>query len=686
MEPITGTLALAGTLGLGWLFSKGTEKTNTKAEGFANSAVTMLPGADRSPRGAPTVPGLPLTATYAASGVYDIQQPLPSLGSFAREPSMSPDQGGSLHFPVASPTLPDQWTGGSGDLLQMRPDRWEDATDRPSFVSPLTGVEFQPGEFKHANMVPFFRGQLKQNSLDSANNQVLDSYTGASKTLFAKREQTPFFEPTKEPIGNPYGMEAATDFLQSRYVEPKNRGGERPVEPIRVGKGLDDGYTELPSGGFQQTAGEEFLLRRMARTDDLRTTNNPKLSYFQPVVPGAAVVTAPTAPEDIGEVRKYQPDRFYVNEKGERNFVTVGADQKATVRSVQVIRNTTRPDTSKPYEGIAGQAEGKATYTIGSTRTPLAKQMGTWGFRNADLTGNFNPDTDAQENDYGKSGVEIRPNERFYTGERVMGLNVKPDEREVALPQQDFVRPTRAEETIDLNRVGVAGPVDAQPKLTVYDPNDVARTTIKETTEDNGYLGIEAPADCAQKLTVYDPDDIMKVTGRNTLADWDWYRNLGRQDTPGAAEIRLQDAVRNTQKAALSAKSGYTGTAILASGKAEKDQTDARNMRQYAQRENVARGRTPMGSSVKLFNAEDNINITYRKLNADIVNDRENNVDRVPNLPSSTEVLGIQRPRTVLKLDVSAVRNAPIFVASLENNPYVIPLHKSALVGGKNAI
>jgi len=572
------------------------------------------------------------------------------------------------------------------DMLQIRPDRWEDATDRPSFVSPLTGIEFQPGEFKHANMVPFFRGQLKQNSLDSANNQVLDSYTGASKTLFAKREQTPFFEPTKEPIGNPYGMEAATDFLQSRYVEPKNRGGERPVEPIRVGKGLDDGYTELPSGGFQQTAGEEFMLRRMARTDDLRTANNPKLSYFQPVVPGAAVVTAPTAPEDIGEVRKYNPDKFYVNEKGERNFVTVGADQKATVRSVQVLKNTTRPDTSKPYEGIAGQAEGKATYTIGSTRTPLAKQMGTWGFRNADLTANFNPDTDAQENDYGKSGVEIRPNERFYTGERVMGLNVKPDEREVALPQQDFVRPTRAEETIDLNRVGVAGPVDAQPKLTVYDPNDVARTTIKETTEDNGYLGIEAPADCAQKLTVYDPDDIMKVTGRNTLADWDWYRNLGRQDTPGAAEIRLQDAVRNTQKAALSARSGYTGTAILASGKAEKDQTDARNMRQYAQRENVARGRTPMGSSVKLFNAEDNINLTYRKLNADIVNDRENNVDRVPNLPSSTEVLGIQRPRTVLKLDVSAVRNAPIFVASLENNPYVIPLHKSALVGGKNAI
>ena len=678
MEPATAFLA---TLGLGWLMSKPSQN-----EGYENSAADSIPGADRTPPGAPTIPGLPRTANFSASGVYDIQQPLPSLGAFAREPYLSPNQGGSLHFPVSSPTLPDQFSGGSADLLQMRPDRWEDATDRPAFVSPLTGIEFKSGEFKHANMVPFFRGQLKQNSIDSANNQVLDSYTGASKTLFAKREQTPFFEPTKEPIGNPYGMEAATDFLQSRYVEPKNRGGERPVEPIRVGRGLDDGFTELPSGGFQQTAGEEFMLRRMPRTEDLRVANNPKLSYYQPVVPGAAVVTAPTAPEDIGEVRKYHPDKFYLNEKGERNFVTVGADQKATVRSTQIIRNTTRPDTSKPYEGAAGQVEGKATYTIGSTRTPLAKQMGTWGFRNADLTNNFNPDTDAQENDYGKSGVEIRPNERFYTGERVMGLNVVPDEREGTLPQQDFVGPTRSEETIDLNRVGVAGPVDAQPKLTVYDPNDVARTTIRETTEDNGYIGIEAPADCAQKLTVYDPDDIMRVTGRNTLDDWDWYRNVGRQDTPQASETRLQDAVRNTQKAALSAKSAYTGTAILASGKAEKDQTDARNMRQYAQRENIARGRTPKGSSVKLFNAEDYVNMTFRKLNTDIVNDRENNVDRVAGLPSSSEVLGIQRPRTVLKLDVSAVRNAPIFVSALEENPYVIPLHKSALVGGKNAI
>ena len=148
--------------------------------------------------------------------------------------------------------------------------------------------------------------------------------------------------------------------------------------------------------------------------------------------------------------------------------------------------------------------------------------MGDWGFRNADLTDNFNPNTDAPENDYGKSGVEIRPNERFYTGERVMATNLAPDKREVELPLQDVARPTRAEETIDRNWIGTAAPVDAQPKLTVYDPNDVARTTIRETTEDSDYIGVAAgAADSAQKLTVYDPDDVARVTGRNTLDEWD---------------------------------------------------------------------------------------------------------------------------------------------------------------------
>lgn len=718
METIAALAAGLGLLGIGYATSS--SKNN---EGFTDSTQTVAPGADRTPRGAPTVPGKPRQASYASAGGYDLQFQLPAGGSLPSEPNPSQLQAMPTHFPVPPISLPTQNDPTASAILQTRPDRWEDATPRKGFVSALSGVEFREGEFKHANMVPFAK-KFTQSVMDNANSQTLDNYTGSGKTMYEKREQAPFFEPTKEPIGNPFGFESTTDFMESRVVESRNRANERPMESIRVGPGLNQGYTHLPSGGFQQQAGEDYIIDRMPRTNDLRVATNPKISYNAPVVPGQHFIATSGTAETVGEVRKYTPDTFYLNKHGERNFVTVGDVTKPVVRSTQVLKAQTRPDTSKAYAGTAGQVEGKSTYTVASTRTPLVKQMGSWGFRNADLTDNFNPDTDAEENDYGKSGYEVRPNERYYTGERVVATNLAPDAREGELPLQDDARPTRAEETIqnprssgnfgalgsvmerptlydpndplrttikettiDNDWIGMAAPVEAQPRLTVYDPNDVARTTVKETTEDNDWMGMAGPADMAQKLTVYDPDDVARVTGRNTLSDWDIYRNMGRGgDTPEGAEIRIQDGVRQTQKAGISAKSSWSGPAMAANAKAEKNRQDAYAMRQYAQKEKIAQGRKPMGSSVKVFNGEDYVALQYRRIVADSVNDREPGLDRVNSLPTTADMLGAQRPRPVLKLDVSAIRNEPIMVKSLESNPYVIPLHKAAMVGGVNAI
>jgi hypothetical protein len=243
----------------------------------------------------------------------------------------------------------------------------------------------------------------------------------------------------------------------------------------------------------------------------------------------------------------------------------------------------------------------------------------------------------------------------------------------------DTARTTIKETTIDNDYMGIMGLGEAQPRLTVYDPNDVARTTIKETTIDNDYIGIMGVGDQAQKLTVYDPDDVARVTGRNTLADWDVYRNFSASENPRKATNRLEDKVRNTQKAAITAKSSYTGGIGSGYAQYETNRTSAANMRHYAQRENIAKGRAPTNSGTKLFNGEDYVNMQYRRIVADSVNDREPIFDRVAAEIPGREVLGIQRPRAALKLDVSATRNQPDVVASLEDNPYVIPLHKAAM-------
>jgi hypothetical protein len=776
------TIAFLGLMGLGYLFSpKSKEDFTNVSEGEDRTKFNK----DFEAAGNVT---LPTRVGKTAANDLDLQYQVPSKSdTVPREPRPDSVQGDSFQYATkaAIPQTPNQANAGPHvQRVQLRMDGKEAATPRKEFVSPLSGVSFQSGEFKHNNMVPFFRGQLKQNTYEGANRQILDDQTGSGSFHFAKREQTPFFEPTKTPTGNPYGMESTTDFMESRVNESRNRANERPMETIRVGPGLNQGYTQIPSGGFQQQEGEEYILARMPRTDDLRTANNPKLSYEKPVVPGAHFITTSGTAETVGEMRKYNPDTFYINENGERNFVTTGADLKAAVRSAQVLKNTTRKDTTREYAGPAGQAEGNATYTIASAKAPLVKQHGPFGWRNADASEYFNKDTDAEQNDYGRGGVEIRPNERFYTGERVHATNLAADKHETALHQQDDVRATRAQElvansrvagnfnamggglpgkqtvydpndvarttikettidndwlgtagpggaqpkltvydpndvarvtiketTIDNDWLGTAGPGGAQPKLTVYDPNDVARVTIKETTIDNDWLGTAGPggaqpkmtvydpndvarttikettidndwigiagADQAQKLTVYDPDDIARVTGRNTLSDWDLYRNMGRNDTPGVATTRIQDGVRLTQKAAISGKSAYTGAAGAFQSQ-QMNQSAAKAMRHYAQRENVAKGRAPTNSGTKLFNGEDYVKLQYRRIVADSINDRQPTFDRVTAETPGYEVLGVQRPRAALKLDISAQRNEPAVVSALEENPYVIPLHRVA--------
>jgi hypothetical protein len=733
------TIAFLGLLGLGYFAAPKGDKPTGKTEQFENQS-----SEDRKSN-----------AGRASSGNLDIQYQIPSAKrQIPMEPVPGEMQGKPTMYATKEPknpkesavqATPNEALGGYVSSVQIRPDGKETATKRAAVVSALTGISFPDGSFKHNNMVPFFRGQLKQNLYDGANRQVLDNQTGSGSYLFAKREQTPFFEPTKTPTGNPYGLEATTDFMESRVNAPVNRSNERPMESIRVGPGLNQGYTHIPSGGFQQQDGEEYMLQRMPRTDDLRAANNPKLTYEKPVVPGAHFIATSGNAETVGEVRKYNPDTFYINEKGERNFVTTGADLKAAVRSTQIMKDTTRMTTTTEYAGPAGQAEGNATYTVGSTRAPLVKQHGPFGYRNADASTYTNADTDADQNDYGKKGVEIRPNERYYTGERVHATNLAPDSKEVALRSQDKAKHTRAQETIynirgtgnfnamggglpekataydpndvarttikettlDNDWLGHAAPQDGRKlqvhdpddvmrttikettednawigsaapdakKLTVYDPNDIARTTIKETTIDNDWLGQAAP-EYAQKLTVYDPDDIARTTGRNTLQDWDTFRNFGKQ-LPDNATTRVQDGVRNTQKAAISAKSAYTGGGN-AYAKLETNRESAKAMRHYAQRENIAKGRTPTNSNTKVFNGEDFVNLQYRKLVADSVNDRQPGMDRVTSETSGVEVLGIQRPRAALKLDVSAIRNEPDVISSLEDNPYVIPLRKLA--------
>jgi len=434
--------------------------------------------------------------------------------------------------------------------------------------------------------------------------------------------------------------------MQSRINDPRNRGGERPFEPTRVGPAVGEEYGMTGKGGFQQFEIDEIMKKALPATDKLRVADNPKLTYKTPVVPGQRFI--PVSQDNPGEVRKYRPDTFYVDEAGERFIGAFSEEsQRETARPIQTMKHVTRPETSAEFIGPGASQDFGESYVTGAYRTPMAQQYGGAGFRNADGTEYLPHAEIAEMGDYGKKSIEIRPNERNSTEERVMGLNVAPADN-VAVPVHftDESRPTRRGETVgNIRQSGTAtGYANGAPAITVWDPSDVARTTVKETTIEWNYLGNAAPASAPTKLKVYDPDDI----------------------------------ARPTQKAQLSAALSWYG----GGNAVNKDFTShdaAYNMRTNPNKEQVAKGRKPFAGNGNLgiFTGEVN-GVTYKKLDADIINDRALAVNDVVGMTPGVGDLGQIKYRVPLKLDVSKERNQNAVIAAVEDNPLNISLRKNA--------
>lgn len=634
--------ALFALVGLGYTITKLSGK-ETAAEGFQTNA-------QRGPATDPLTTRPVGAGPRAAAAELDFR-----YQNLMSEPLPPSEPNPGIQGTLLTYAPPPVRTVAMNPSLQPRPEPIDTATPdvalnpagfeaQPNYVdgdfvtSELTGERMQTRDFTHNNMVPFYGGSVKQNVGAGANSAILDSYSGSGVTQIAKKEVETMFDTARAPYGNPYGLEASADFVQSRIVDPRSRAGERPFEPVRVAPGVNEGFAATGKGGFQQFEVNQYMIDNIRRTDDLRTSDDPKLTYNQPVVPGQHFIGG--AAENPGEVRKYRPDTFYIDEDGKRfGAAGQGAYTKETTRPIQVMKHVTRPETSAELIGTAAAQEFGESYVVGSYRSPMAQQYGGAGYRNADMTSYTSADTDAPENDYGRAGYEVRPNERNLTSERTMGLNLKPaDAGATTIHYDDTNRPTRRQETVgNIRQTGTAvGYAQGAPAVTVWDPSDVARTTVKEGTINWNWFGQAAPsADGATRMKVYDPEDIARPTQKQQLATkWDYY------GTPAAAN---QDFTSHDA---------------------------AYNMRSNPNKEQIAAGRDPMhgnGGALAVFDG--NIHQTTKKLDADIVNDRSNAVNRVVGLPTGVGDIGQVRPRVPLKLDVSRVRNGREVVGAVLENP-----------------
>jgi hypothetical protein len=245
---------------------------------------------------------------------------------------------------VDQPTHQLEGAGNREDFTMLPPRPTEEHTDEIGHSQASNG---------HNNEVPFFGARVTQSMYSGATEGILDTWTGAGKEYTQKREVKSFFD-AKPGTGLPFRSKVETEFEQSRMVSGQNMKNVFPIQQVQVGPGANDGYTNVPKGGFQQDQLYDYKLPKT--TDEIRIATKPKLSFEPDPVPGVNFITQPGIQ---AAVNKNKPDKFAVYGMDRAN-TAVGAQTAPRIYSEQPIKEQARETTSVDYNG---GARGNAIFT-----------------------------------------------------------------------------------------------------------------------------------------------------------------------------------------------------------------------------------------------------------------------------------------------------------------------------------
>lgn len=355
------------------------------------------------------------------------------------------------------------------------------------YVESLTGNTIPVEQFKHNNMQPFYRGEIRQNVDAFASSSYLENSTGRGDRFKHKQEVECFFQPVAN-MGNVCGMKNQVDYYMKHIEAPIKRNNDFPIEQVRVGPGLNMGYTNLSEGGFQQTRTLDYVKPRTV--DELRPLSRPKVTYEIPFQGPQKNQTGGTRGLQA-EVSKQRPDTFF-EQTSDQWLRTTGANIRESERPEIVVKPTARVDGHVEYQGPAAG---------------FASQPGK-----------------GEQDDYGKSGVVVYDNERDVTQQRTVIANLTSMVKSIVAPFMDILKRTPKEYFVDAPRT--FGNLQAQipEKPTTYDPvTHAMRTTIKETTiHDTTIMNPKGPNGVPTQS-----DDQAKTTIRETLEKFDTIRNVG---------------------------------------------------------------------------------------------------------------------------------------------------------------
>ena len=276
----------------------------------------------------------------------------------------------------------------------------EPMSNQHSNSTPQFATQINQEGFQHNNMVPFFGSHVRQNVDQLANRSVLENFTGNIDNYQKKKETGLFFKPQRN-LTNVYGSQNFDSSLYDRFQTSRIRNNEAPIEQVRVGPGLNKGFTWKPSGGFQQANTRDYSLPKTV--DQLRVRTNPKVTFKGRVVSGQHIAL----PGKIGTVQKNLPDTFYIQQP-DRYMTTTGQTIAQTEYPEYIVKHTNRKETElKKRVGSAAPVHGTVENIRSKVKRSSKLTLDTSEPRNASITNKWtiNNNNSTPPNDYGRSGL-----------------------------------------------------------------------------------------------------------------------------------------------------------------------------------------------------------------------------------------------------------------------------------------
>ena len=479
--------------------------------------------------------------------------------------------------------------------------------------------------FTHNNQVPYFGSKIRGPDISRLSDSILDSMQGKGSQFISKTEQAPLFAPNK---GMQYanGAPSTTDFIQSRVNPSLRMANVKPWEEKRVAPGLNKGYTSGGGSGFNSgTESRELWIDK--NVDQLRTATKPKQTFKLDGHEGPGSYYIKSAPDSQtqGKVEKYLPDKYYESGQGHL-FTTTGAEKAPTARSITLLNDGNRTNTSQEYYGATVNKTGITPLT--NTYQPCNKKETSYVYSNVSgIAGKMGPTT----GDYGIQSYNNVITNRTSTNTGGFVGQINGAIKAVISPILDIMRPTRKEDAINAIRFG--GTATAPIYSTNHNNQaDRTKTTIREMYEsalDCNHLNVQG-----QKITSHINADYQPVSVQRDTTNISHTGGAG----PGLG---------------VSANKSYEA--------------------EYNQHNNVNKtyeNRTNQGGT-QMFNHQDNITINRRESDRCSARALAPSYKNIGGLDSSTVVNNTRvKVTTFYDQNINTDRISPEILKAFKDNPY----------------